>query len=353
MTNHTGLTRGGRATADVLNVHPGVELRALFGPEHGIRGELDAGVPDSIDRATGLPAFSLYGERNQPTAEQLADIDTLIYDIQDIGCRFYTYISTLANVMEAAARHGKRIIVLDRPNPISGVHVEGTLADTDRLSFVACHTIPVRHGMTAGEIAHLLRAERRLTLDLVVILCEGWRRKDWFDATGLVWTNPSPNMRSLAAATLYPGIGLLEMTNVSVGRGTGTPFEVVGAPWVDPQPFAEALNGAGLAGVRFIPVRFVPERSVFEGESCGGANLLVTDRSAFDSVRTGLELAAVLRRLYPDHWQREKLITLLANREAFDLIESGGQGTVDDLTRLCRRDIDSFRARRQGALLYS
>ena len=221
VTNHTGLTRDGQATIDALFDTPGVSLVALFGPEHGIRGERDEDVPDATDAKTGLPVYSLFGARTQPSGEQLAGLDTLVFDIQDIGCRFYTYLSTLGNVLEATNAYGLRVVVLDRPNPINGLATEGPLADADKLGFVAYHPIPIRHGLTLGEMARLLHAEKSLACPLDIIPCENWRRGDWFDATGLLWTNPSPNMRRLTASVLYPGVGLLEMTNLSVGARHG------------------------------------------------------------------------------------------------------------------------------------
>lgn len=350
VTNHTGLTADGRATADVLHAEPSTTVTALFGPEHGIRGLLDEDVPDGVDAATGLPVYSLYGERRQPSEEQLAGVDTLVFDIQDIGCRFYTYISTLGNVLEAAGRFGKRMVVLDRVNPVTGAHVEGPLADKDKFAFVAYHDIPVRHGMTVGELALLFNVERGLGADVEVVRCDGWRRGDWFDAAGLQWTNPSPNMRSQTQAAAYPGIGLLEMTNVSVGRGTDTPFEVIGAPYIDARILGAALNVASIPGARFVPVTFTPSRSVFAGEACGGVNLLIVDRDAFDSVRCGLTIASTLCRLYPDLWEPAKLMTLLVNQAVFDAVVEGR--AYEDFAELWRADLERFAARRAGVLLY-
>ncbi|MEO7718944.1 MAG: DUF1343 domain-containing protein [Capsulimonas sp.] len=351
VTNHTGLTGDGRATVDLLRAAPGVDLRALMGPEHGVRGELDTEqIADGGDQRTGLPVYSLYGPRTRPTPEQLSEIDTIVFDIQDIGCRFYTYISTLAHVMDAAAEFGKCLVVLDRPNPITGAAIEGPLADGDKLAFVACHPIPVRHGMTIGEIARLLQTERAPGCNLTVIPCEGWTRDCWWDATGLVWTNPSPNMRSLGQATLYPGVGLLELTNVSVGRGTDTPFELFGAPYVDPRAFAAAVNAAGAPGVRVTPLWFTPRASVFAGERCGGVNFLLTDRAAFDAVHLGFALAAALRSLYADHWAPEKLMTLLASAEAYQgVLEARSYETI---AAGWEADLREFAARRNRALLY-
>jgi len=351
ITNHTGLLRDGMtATVDALHQTPGVRVKALFGPEHGIRGLLDEAVPDGTDERTGLPVHSLYGQRTEPTGEQTAGLDTLVFDVQDVGCRFYTYISTLGHCLHAAAERGLRFVVLDRPNPITGVGVEGPLVDDTRLSFTAFHPIPVRHGMTVGEIALLLNAERGWKANLVVVKCEGWKRGDWWDATGLQWTNPSPNMRSLTQATLYPGVGLLEFTNVSVGRGTDTPFEVLGAPYIEGRALAYDLNARGLPGVRFVPVRFTPTASKFQGEPCGGVNLVITDRNKLQPVRTGLEIALALRALYLEEWQASKFLTLLANRSAMD-----GLLASEEYATLQKRfvpDLRAFSRARADFLLY-
>jgi uncharacterized protein YbbC (DUF1343 family) len=323
VTNHTGLTHDGMATADALHQAKNVELIALFAPEHGIRGAVDERVTDGVDTKTGLPVHSLYGPRTEPTAEQIALIDTLVFDIQDIGCRFYTYLSTLGHCLITAAKNNKKIVVLDRPNPIGGVAVEGPIADKNLLSFVAFHPIPLRHGMTLGELALLINAERKLGAKLEVINCEGWRRSEYWDETGLMWVNPSPNMRSLTQATLYPGVGMLEFTNISVGRGTDTPFEHFGAPWIGPRVLANALNAKKLPGVRFVPHEFTPNASKFVGEKCGGVQMIVTDRMAFSPVRMGLEIALTLRHLYPTAWEPNRLITLLVNQNIFDGVMAG------------------------------
>jgi len=350
VTNHTGLTRDGRAAIDVLHSAPNISLEALFGPEHGIRGEVDEHVADGQDDKTGLPIWSLYGARTRPTAQQLAGMDTLVFDIQDIGCRFYTYLSTLGHVLEAASAAALRVVVLDRPNPIGGLAAEGPLADAEALSFVAYHPVPVRHGLTLGEMARLLHAEKSLTCPLEVVACEGWHRGDWYDATGLVWTNPSPNMRRLTAATLYPGIGLLEFTNVSVGRGTDTPFEVFGAPYLAPRAFASALNAEGLPGVRFVPCRFTPNASVFSGEACGGVQIIVTDRDRLNAVQVGLTMAVILRRLYPESWQPEKLQTLLVNAQTQEALLAGA--TYADMSDGWAGVLQEFSERARAIWLY-
>lgn len=350
VTNHTGRNRRGEATIDVLRQAKGVRLTALFSPEHGIRGEFDDKVSDSRDEQTGLPIYSLYGETRRPRAEQLADLDALVFDIQDIGTRFYTYISTLGFVMEEAAKVKLPVFVLDRPNPIGGVDIEGALADADKLSFTAYHTIPIRHGMTIGELARLFNDERKIGCDLRIVKAENWQRAMWFDRTGLTWVNPSPNMRSLTEAALYPGIGLLETTNISVGRGTDTPFEVIGAPWLDAQKLARELNARTLPGIRFVPVRFTPRASVFKGEACGGVNLVITDRAAFRPVHTGLEIAATLQRLYPGTWKVADYARLLANAATLKRLQDGAPAT--EIVRAWEQSLDEFRTRRERVLMY-
>jgi uncharacterized protein YbbC (DUF1343 family)/CubicO group peptidase (beta-lactamase class C family) len=350
ITNQTGRDRAGRQTIDVLRGAPGVKLAALFSPEHGIRGLADEKVSDTVDEKTGLPIYSLYGETRRPKPEQLKNLDALVYDIQDVGARFYTYISTLGYAMEEAARAGIPFFVLDRPNPIGGVDFDGPVADADKLSFTAYHTIPVRHGLTVGELARLYNAQRKLNCDLRVVRMENWRRAMWFDATEQAWVNPSPNMRSLTEATLYPGVGLLETTNVSVGRGTDTPFELVGAPWLDGQKLAAYLNGRGLAGVRFVPVRFTPRASVFKDKECGGVNIVVTDRARFRPVRAGLEIAVALRRLYPQDWKVEDFARLLVNADTLERVRRADD--AEEIARSWQPRLDEFRRARAQALLY-
>ncbi|MEA3212188.1 MAG: hypothetical protein QOE70_5245 [Chthoniobacter sp.] len=281
ITNHTGIDRQRRRNIDLLAKADGVKLVALFSPEHGIAGKADGKVADTRDAATGLPVYSLYGEGRAPKPEHLAGLDALVFDIQDIGCRFYTYSSTLGEGLAAAAKAGLKYFVLDRPNPIGGVLIDGPVRDGEA-SFTAWHDVPVRHGLTLGELAQLYNTERGLGADLTFIPCEGWTRDLWWDQTGLPWVNPSPNMRSLTAATLYPGVGLVEFCSVSVGRGTDRPFELVGAPYIDDRAFAAALNAEQLPGVRFIPTRFTPASSVFAGQDCGGVQILITDRDSLN-----------------------------------------------------------------------
>jgi uncharacterized protein YbbC (DUF1343 family)/CubicO group peptidase (beta-lactamase class C family) len=350
VTNHTGLNREGRPTIDILHKAPGVNLTVLFSPEHGIRGVADEKVGDSRDEATGLPIYSLYGESRRPSAEQLKNLDALVFDIQDIGARFYTYISTLGYLLEESAKAKLPVYVLDRPNPIGGVEVEGPIADADKLSFIAYHTIPTRHGLTIGELGILFNKQRNIGANLRVIKMEGWRRSMWFDETNLTWTNPSPNMRSLTEATLYPGIGLLETTNVSVGRGTDTPFELVGAPWMKGDRLADYLNQRGIAGVRFVPVRFTPKSSVFKDQECSGVNIIVTDRSVFRPVTAGIEFAVALRILFPNDWKVDSYLRLLVNANTLDRVKRGDPPR--DIVSSWNTKLEEFRKARAEVLLY-
>ncbi|HSB55807.1 MAG TPA: DUF1343 domain-containing protein, partial [Gemmatimonadales bacterium] len=299
LTNQTGVDADGRRTIDRLAAAPGMRLRALFSPEHGPNGGFDRPVPNGRDERTDLPVWSLYGSTRRPTPQMLAGLDTIVVDLQDVGVRYYTYLTTLVYVLEEAARHHVSVVVLDRPDPLTGRLVEGPVMDPDLRSFTGPHPVPVRTGLTIGEFARMVVAERGLAVDLTVVPLEGWRRSQWFDETGLPWVDPSPNIRSVGEALLYAGIGLLEATNVSVGRGTDTPFELVGAPWItDPSALADSLNGLGLPGVRFEPARFTPTASPYAGEPVGGVRVIVTDREAARPVRLGLALGRILRQRY-------------------------------------------------------
>ena len=350
ITNHTGHDRERKSTIDLLRAAPGVKLLALFSPEHGIRGALDEKVPDGTDSQTGLPVFSLYGETRQPKPEQLQGLDALVFDIQDIGCRFYTYISTMELCMEAAAKAGIRFFVLDRVNPIGGRRVEGPLS-TGRPSFTACHPIPVRHGMTIGELAQMFNQERKLNAKLTVIRLQGWSRGLWFDQDSLPWTNPSPNMRSLTEAALYPGIGLLETTALSVGRGTGTPFEIIGAPYIEDVRFAEALNRLALPGVRFVPVRFTPTASVYKDQPCAGVQIALLDRENTDVVPVGVAIACTLHRMYPKEFDVEKFDRLLVHKPTIEAIRTGKPWS--EIQKGWVADLEEFQKRRAPFLIYN
>lgn len=351
ITNHTGLNSAGERTIDLLHQAADVELVSIFSPEHGLQGKLDVShIADSRDETTGLPVHSLYGESRKPDAEKLADIDTLVFDIQDIGCRFYTYVSTMGLALEAAAEHDLKFVVLDRPNPLGGTICEGPVLDADKKSFVGHHTIPVRHGMTVGELARMFAKENKLAADLEVVEVANWRRGQYWDATGLVWTNPSPNMRSLTQAVLYPGVGLLETTNVSVGRGTDTPFEVIGAPWIDAVKLAQHLNAQNLPGTAFVPIRFTPDASKFEGEACQGVNIIITDRAEFRSLPVGFALALALRELFPDDWEMDRYNRLLGSDKVLAAIKNGESLTAVEETYA--HELGEFESRRQEFLIY-
>ncbi len=354
VTNQTGIDASGRRTVDVLAHAPGLQLKAIFSPEHGFAGTSDTtSIANSKDSATGVPIYSVYGDtdaKRRPTPAQLADLDLIVYDIQDAGVRFYTYETTLGYFLEAAASAGKPLVVLDRPNPLGGAYVQGPIADAGRQSFVGYWQTPVRHGMTIGELARMFNAERAINAKLIVIPMEGWFRGDWFDSTGQAWINPSPNLRSLTEAILYPGIGMIEGTNISVGRGTGTPFEVVGAPWIDPVKLARYLNERQVSGVRFVPIRFKPSASNYANQECGGVSILLTDRESLDAPVMGLEIASALHHLYPGQFKTETLDALLLNRATLDALIAG-----DDPQRIAQNWQDAiakFNALRLKYLLY-
>ena len=348
VTNHTGHDRARNPTIDLLKNAPEVQLKVLFSPEHGIRGALDEKIADGADDKTGLPIYSLYGVRRAPEPDQLQDLDALVLDIQDIGCRFYTYIATMGNCLQAAAAGGLKFFVLDRVNPINGLAMEGPIYSGDS-SFTAFHSIPLRTGMTIGELAKMFNVERGFNTDLTVIRVEGWTRDLWFDQTELPWTNPSPNMRSLTEATLYPGVGLLESA-VSVGRGTDTPFEVVGAPYVEDVRLAAELNRAGLPGVRFVPIRFTPKASVFQDKACAGVHIIITDRDVLNAVDVGMTLALTLQRLHPNEFALEKVQTLLRHTPTIEAIKAGK--ALADIKQSWANDLEEFKKRREKFLIY-
>jgi uncharacterized protein YbbC (DUF1343 family) len=314
VTNHTGVDMRGRRNIDLLFGAPGVRLTAIFTPEHGLGGTADTDVPHGRDVATGVPIWSLYGTARRPSSEMLRGITLLVFDVQDVGVRYYTYLTTLMYVMEEAAKARVPVVVLDRPNPITGRYVEGPLMDLDLASFTAPHPIPVRTGMTIGEFGKMVAAERKINVSLTVVPLEGWDRGRWFDETALPWVNPSPNIRSLTQALLYSGVGLLEATNLSVGRGTDSPFEVIGAPWIEPYGLVTALNEQQLAGVRFEPVAFTPTGDRYANTQCFGVRLIVTDREALRPVTVGLALGKALRERHREQFRAEGIQNLLVNR---------------------------------------
>ncbi|MGE5114434.1 MAG: exo-beta-N-acetylmuramidase NamZ domain-containing protein [Acidobacteriaceae bacterium] len=327
VTNQTGVDKNGTRTIDLLAHTPGLQLVAIFSPEHGVTGTLDTtDIQNSKDASTGVPVYSVYGATDaakRPSVDVLKTLDAVVYDIQDAGVRFYTYETTLGYFLEGAAKAGIEMYVLDRPNPINGSYVQGPVSTPGRESFVNYSSVPVRHGMTVGELAKMYNAERHIGAKLTVIPMTGWVRGDWFDSTGLTWTNPSPNLRSLTEATLYPGVGLVEGTNVSVGRGTDTPMEVVGAPWINARDFAEYLNARNLAGLRFVPVTFTPTSSRYAGKLCRGVNIIVTERNVLDAPELGIELAEALLNMYPQQYKIDRLPELLVDQTTFDAIQRG------------------------------
>lgn len=325
ITNHTGINRDGKRNIDLM-VAAGVNLVALFSPEHGISGKEDhENVGDSKDPASGLPVYSMYrGERRGPNEAALAKVDVLVFDIQDIGARFYTYGCSMLNALEAASKMRLPFVVLDRPNPITGVRVEGPMMDRQFESFVGCWEMPLRHGMTMGELARMFHGERKMTGKLDVVAMKAWQRGDWFDATGLPWIDPSPNIRSLQAALLFPGVAMLEYSrNYTVGRGTQTPFEVVGSDWLNARSFAAAINARNIPGVRVYPTSFTPNDSNLKGKLCQGLRFLITDRERYNSVRFGLELAVMMQKMYPGKIVVDVNKKLIGNQKVMELIAAG------------------------------
>jgi uncharacterized protein YbbC (DUF1343 family) len=354
LTNQTGLDSQGKRTVDVLASAPGIKLAAIFSPEHGIFGAVDTtDMHESVDSITGVPVYGLYGDsdaKRRPSVEILKKLDAVLVDIQDAGVRFYTYPATLGYLLEAAAQSNTEVVVLDRPNPITGSFVQGPVSQPEQKNFNNYHPVPVRHGMTLGELGQLYNVERKIGARLRVVAMQGWLRGDWFDSTGIVWTNPSPNLRSLNEAILYPGVALIERTNISVGRGTDTPFELVGAPWIDPRTLADALNQRLISGVRFVPVTFTPNIGPYANQRCGGVNLIVTERNVLDSPEMGIELASALQKLYPNDWKIASMMPLLANRQALDALSAGADPRA--IAQEWRDELEKFVEMRGKYLLY-
>ncbi len=359
ITNHTGVDRYLRSIIDVLQDRDGIELVALFGPEHGVRGEAQAGtaVSRSIDQRTGLPVHSLYGETLGPTPAMMEGLDALLFDIQDAGVRFYTYVSTMINAQGAAASADLRFMVLDRPDPIGGTRIEGNLLDPSFESFVGAHPVPIRYGMTVGELARMVAAERGWPEPIVVPM-QGWKREWWFDETGLPWVFPSPNLPTLDAVTLYPGTCLIEGVNISEGRGTTRPFELIGAPWLDPFTLAAEMERRGLPGVTFRPTYFTPTFSKHANISCGGVQIHILDRAAMRPVELGIHLLHVLRELDPGAfaWRKGRegnyaLDLLLGSDRPRSMLDAGD--SVAQITAGWEEDGSAFEERRRPFLLYS
>lgn len=348
--NHTSRDRAGRSSLTLLRQSPLVDVVALFSPEHGLEGKLDQPIASGVEPETKLPVHSLYGAVRKPTPAMLAGIDVLVFDMQDAGVRFYTYIATLGYVLEAAAENKIPVYVLDRPNPLNGLRVEGPVLDPGKRSFTGYFPLPTRHGLTVGELAQLFNREDRIGAELRVMPMSGWVRADWFEQTGLDWPVPSPNLRNLIGTTLYPGVAWIEGANVSVGRGTALPFEQLGAPWIDGEQLAAALNARALPGVHFTSTQFTPSENRFAGELCRGVRIELTDREALDSARLGLELIAVLHRLHPREFQLQRTAEILA---ADWIVEAVAHGeSVEAIMARWQPALLSFKAMRERYLLY-
>ena len=350
ITNHSGLDSEGRSTLDLLARAPGVKLRAVFVPEHGLSGQSEGKVLSNSNFRKGLPLYSLYGDVSRPTDKMLSGLDALVFDIQDAGARFYTYITTMAYAMEAAARKQIGFCVLDRPNPLTAAVVQGPVMDRELKSFTGYFPLPARHGMTVGELAEMFNEENNIGARLHVVKMRGYRRTDWYDDTGLHWVNPSPNLRTLAQAALYPGVAMVEGTNVSVGRGTGSPFELLGAPWINGRNLADYLNKRIIQGVRFISVDFVPNSDRFKNERCQGVQIVLVDRQALDTAALGVEIASALYKLYPREFQIDKTLSMIGSKAVLQAIKEGQN--PDSIIRGWQPALEAFLGLRAKYLLY-
>jgi uncharacterized protein YbbC (DUF1343 family) len=350
ITNQTGIDRMGRSTIDLLAHAPGVKLVALFSPEHGIRGVENDRIASTSDAATGLAIYSLYGETERPTDAMLVGLDALVFDIQDAGVRFYTYITTMGYTMEAAAKHHLAFYVLDRPDPLGGDRIEGPTLDAQRTNFVGYFPMPVRMAMTLGEMALMFNREKRIGCDVHVIAMKGWNRSDWFADTGLPRVNPSPNLRTMAAGVLYPGLEILQSAGVSVGRGSDKPFERFGAPWIRGPDLVALLNHHAIPGVRFETERFTPTSDLYQGEICEGARVVVTNRALFQSMLMGMEIAAALLKLYPSQFDPSRMMPLLGNSSTVERLKAGDAPAA--IVAGWQHELDLFRAMRAKYILY-
>jgi uncharacterized protein YbbC (DUF1343 family) len=350
ITNQTGLDSHGHRTIDLLARAQGVSLIAIFSPEHGIAGVADASVSNQADAPTGLPIHSLYGATRRPTSEMLRGIDALVFDIQDAGVRFYTYMTTMAYSMEASAQQHLAFFVLDRPNPLGGEAIEGPMLDRDRTSFVGYFPMPIRYAMTMGELALMFNSENKIGADLHVVAMQDWHRRDFYDMTGLAWIAPSPALRTLRENFLYPGVEVLQAAGVSVGRGTPTPFELVGAPWIDSATLIAEMNRREVQGVRFAATEFAPASGLYNGALCKGISIDLRDRDKFQPIMMGLEIASVLQHLYPAQFHVEKMIELLGSQSTVERLARGDN--PKEIEAGWTNDLDRFRTMREKYLLY-
>ncbi len=350
ITNHTGLDSQGKSTIELLAHAPGVQVVAIFSPEHGLGGQLDERLSSSKDPSTGLHVFSLYGETLRPTDEMLKGVDTLVFDIQDAGVRFYTYTVTMAYAMEEAAKRNIAFYVLDRPNPLGGEIIEGPMLDSDQTTFVAYFPIPVRYALTIGELAQFFNSENHINTDLHVIAMKNWHRNYFFQSTGVRWIPPSPNLRTLKGSIVYPGLEILQSAGVSVGRGTEAPFEEFGAPWMDGEKVASALNAAHLPGLKFVSQPFIPVTGLYAGKRCNGVGIRIGDRGAVRSMRMGLEIAALLQKMYPEKFDVSKTIVLLGNAETVQKLEDSASPA--DIVASWQTSLSDYDKTRRRYLLY-
>jgi uncharacterized protein YbbC (DUF1343 family) len=350
ITNHTGLDSQGKSTIELLAHAPGVQVVAIFSPEHGLGGQLDERLSSSKDPSTGLHVFSLYGETLRPTDEMLKGVDTLVFDIQDAGVRFYTYTVTMAYAMEEAAKRNIAFYVLDRPNPLGGEIIEGPMLDPDKTNFVAYFPIPVRYALTIGELAQFFNSENHINADLYVIAMKNWHRNYFFESTGVRWIPPSPNLRTLKGSIVYPGLEILQNAGVSVGRGTEAPFEEFGAPWMDSEKVASALNAAHLPGLKFVTQPFIPVSGLYAGKRCNGVGIRIADRAAVRSMRLGLEIAAQLQKMYPQNFDASKTVVLLGNAETVQKLKDGASPA--DIVAGWQPSLSDYDKTRRRYLLY-
>jgi uncharacterized protein YbbC (DUF1343 family) len=350
ITNHSGIDSMGRRTVDLLHQAPGVKLVSISSPEHGFSGNAEGKVSSMKEPFTGLPIYSLYGDVLRPTQKMLIGLDALVFDIQDAGARFYTYITTMGYAMEGCAKKGIPFYVLDRPNPINASFVQGPLLDGNLRSFTGYFPLPIRHGMTVGELANMFNGEKKIGAKLHVVKMRGYERTHWYDETGLLWVSPSPNLRTLTEAILYPGVALVEGSNVSVGRGTTTPFELLGAPWMNGEGLASYLNHRKIQGLRFMPAQFTPNSSRFKAQLCHGVQIVLLDRQVLDSPALGIEIASALYRLYPRSFQLDKTLGLIGSREVLEAIKDGQDPT--SIVQKWQEPLDQFCRLRSKYLLY-
>ncbi len=350
ITNHTGLDSQGKSTIELLAHAPGVQVVAIFSPEHGLGGQLDERLSSTKDPSTGLRVFTLYGETLRPTDEMLKGVDTLVFDIQDAGVRFYTYTVTLAYAMEEAAKRHIAFYVLDRPNPLGGEIIEGPILDSDKTDFVGYYPIPVRYGLTIGELAQFFNSENHINADLYVIAMKNWHRNYFFESTGIRWIPPSPNLRTIKGSIVYPGLEILQNAGVSVGRGTEAPFEEFGAPWMDGEKISSALNATHLPGLKFGTQPFIPVSGLYAGRRCGGVGIRVGDRAAVRAMSMGLEIAALLQKIYPQNFDASKTIVLLGNSDTVEKLKDGTSAA--DIVASWQSSLADYDKTRRHYLLY-